>query len=625
MKKGMTAWALALALLLCGTALAEKAPLTPGAYEATVTARNGDLTVRVTVAADAIEAVEVVSHSETVGVADAAIEGIPKDIVAAQSLNVDAYTGATITSRAIAYGVQKALEQAGGARADWNEPVTRRNTSDEVKELTADVVIVGAGAAGMSAAVSAAENGAESVVVVESLSTIGGNAMVSGGFLEYMDPPEAILPYNNPGYDAAVTALLEKDYSAEPQMKAWQDTVREQYAAYKESGSEYVFDSEELLAMQYHELRLGRPDETLIGYARKSHAVCEWFGEMGVDWARNQIIIGFPWPRWSYIPGAPGGSGYFAALERNIEENKLPVEILLETSATDLITGNGAVTGVVAKAVDGTTYRITGRKGVVLATGGFASNGEMLVKYNTQWQGMTKDVPSDNRQGTDGRGIEMALSVGAGTAIMDQYMLFPLGSPLDGSLTHGINGNFAMYVNREGRRFVDETLDRNTISQAIFNQDGGICYIIGDAENSGIVADGSLSGENLDYLLSTRSVFMADTLEELAAQVGMDPEVLTATVAAYNEAAESFSDPEFGRTGFEESCVIDKAPFFACPRTPTVHIILGGLTCAETGEVISTEGKPIPGLYAVGEITAGGAALSSFADGMMLGAHLFGK
>ena len=138
---------------------------------------------------------------------------------------------------------------------------------------------------------------------------------------------------------------------------------------------------------------------------------------------------------------------------------------------------------------------------------------------------MTKDVPSDNRHGTGGHGLEIALSVGAG----DQYMLFPLGSPLDGSLTHGINGNFAMYVNKEGRRFVDET------------------------------------------------------------------------------------------------CPIDKAPFFACPRTPTVHIILGGLTCAGTGEVISTEGKPIPGLYAVGEITAGGAALSSFADGMMLGAHLFGK
>ena len=625
MKFRSFALVLLLILLAAASALAEKAPLTPGQYEATVTARNGDLTVRITVSENAIESAAVVSHSETVGVADAAIECIPQDIVKAQSIAVDAYTGATITSRSIAYAVQKALEQAGGTRSDWSAPVSRKNITDEVKELSADVVVVGAGAAGMSAAVSAAENGASSVIVVETLSTIGGNAMVSGGFLEYMDPPEAIMPYNNPGYDAAVTALLEQDYSAEPQMKAWQDTVREQYEAFKASGSPYVFDSQELLAMQYHELRLGRPDDTLIGYAQKSHAVCEWFGEMGVDWARNQIIIGFPWPRWSYVPGAPGGSGYFAALEKNIEDNKLPVEILLETKATDLITHDGTVTGVVAKAVDGTTYRIAGTKGVVLATGGFASNGDMLVKYNTQWEGMTKDVPSDNRQGTDGHGLEMALSVGAGTAIMDQYMLFPLGSPLDGSLTHGINGNFAMYVNKEGRRFVDETLDRNTLSQAIFSQDGGICYIIGDSENSGLTADGSLSGESLDYLLSTRSVFMADTIEELAAQIGMEPQVLADSVASYNTAAQNFSDPEFGRTGFDETCPIDKAPFFACPRTPTVHIILGGLTCAGTGEVISTEGKPIPGLYAVGEITAGGAALSSFADGMMLGAHLFGK
>ena len=611
--------------ILCG-AQAEAA-FTPGTYTSTTIGRNGEMTIAVTVSENKIEAVEIVSHTETPGVADAALEKTPLDIVEHQSLNVDTYTGATITGYAIMRGAQNALKDSGADITPFMTKVSRRDISTEVKDLEADVVVVGAGAAGMAAAVSAAQSGAQSVIVVETLSSIGGNAIVSGGFLEYMGAPEEILPLNNAGYDKEIESLLATDFTGNDQMVQWQETVREQYAAHKASGSPYVFDSNELLAMQYHVLQLGRPDNTLIGYAKKSHDVCEWFGEMGVEWGPCQVIIGFPWPRWSMVAGAPGGTGYFAALTRNIQTQNLPVEIMLETKAVELISEEGAVTGIVAKHVDGTTYNIKGAKGVVLATGGFASNGEMLVQYNTQWNNMTADVLSDNRTGTDGHGIVMAQSVGAGTAIMDQYMLFPLAFPGDGSLNYGINGNFAMYVNKEGKRFVDETAPRNVISQAIFDQTDGICYIISDARNSGIAADGSSigMGESLDFLKQIGAVQVADTIEELAVQIGMDPAVLKDSVEKYNEAVQSFDDPEFGRVAFEEGTEVLEAPFYACARTPTVHIILGGLTCAETGEVISTEGAPIPGLYAVGEVTAGGAALSSFADGMALGRYLFGK
>lgn len=599
----------------------------PGTYSGTSIGRNGEMTVSVTVSEDKIEKVEITAHNETPGVADAALENIPKDIVENQSLAVDTYTGATITCNAIKNAAKAALEATGADLTAWNEPVSRRDISTETKDMTADLIVVGAGAAGMATAVSAAQNGAESVIVVETLSTIGGNAIVSGGYLEYMGAPEEILPLNNPGYDKEIEELLAMDFSDNEQMQEWQETVRQQYAEYQESGSPYVFDSNELLAMQYHVLQLGRPDDTLIGYAQKSHDVCEWFGdmfdEMGAEWGPCQVIIGFPWPRWSMVEGAVGGTGYFDALTETIERENLPVEILLETRAEELICTDDTVTGVVAKSVDGTTYNLTGTTGVVLATGGFASNGEMLVEYNTQWDNLTADIPTDNRSGTDGHGIEMAQAVGAGTAIMDQYMLFPLGSPLDGSLSMGIDGNFAMYVNQEGKRFVDETASRNEISQAIFNQTDGICYIIGDANTSGITDGKTAGGEDLEFLKQIGAVYEADTIEELAQQIGMDPETLRASVDAYNDAVTNFSDPEFGRVAFNEGSQIVTAPFYACPRTPTVHIILGGLTCSANAEVISTQGEPIPGLYAVGEVTAGGAALSSFADGMALGQYLF--
>ena len=222
----------------------------PGTYSGTSIGRNGEMTVSVTVSEDKIEKVEITAHNETPGVADAALEKIPKDIVENQSLAVDTYTGATITCNAIKNAAKAALEATGADLTAWNEPVSRRDITTETKDMTADLIVVGAGAAGMATAVSAAQNGAESVIVVETLSTIGGIAIVSGCYLEYMGAPEGILTLNNLGYDKEIEELLAMDFSDNEQMQEWQETVRQQYAEYQESGSPYVFDSNELLAKQ---------------------------------------------------------------------------------------------------------------------------------------------------------------------------------------------------------------------------------------------------------------------------------------------------------------------------------------------------------------------------------------
>jgi fumarate reductase flavoprotein subunit len=592
-----------------------------GTYAGSAPGRNGELTVEVEVSKDAILSVRILSHNETPGVSDAALERVPLQIVEKQSIAVDTLSGATFTSFAIINAVERALADHVQNIQAISAPAYTKKT-DAVVEKEADLVVVGAGAAGMAAAISAAQNGAGSVIVLEKLSTIGGNAMISGGFLEYMGAPDNLRPQSNEGYTEAIQKLLALDVGNEGFMSQWQKKVRDDYNAHLKSGSTYVFDSPELLAMQYHLLQLGRPDETLVGYALKSGEVCRWFEEMGVVFEPLTIIVGFPWPRWSTVKGDVAGHGYFAAMQKEIAGKKLPVEIMTETPGISLIEQNGRVSGVTAQGRDGTTYHIRAHRGVVLATGGFSANGKMLVQYNTVWKNMSESVKSTNTKAQTGDGILMAQKLGAGVAIMDQYMLFPIANPKDGSLSGGINPNGALLINKEGKRFVDETKPRNDISQMIFQQTGSLAFAIADGLNSGVI-DGMAGGYSVKDLVAKKTVYTGDTLEELAANIGVDPQTFLQTVHTFNAQVESFSDAEFGRTVFNGTEKLLKGPFYASPCSPSVHITLGGLLFDQNNNVLTTQGKPIEGLYAVGEVTVGGAALSSFADGMALGRSLY--
>ncbi|MDR1619294.1 MAG: FAD-dependent oxidoreductase [Clostridiales bacterium] len=592
----------------------------PGTYTGSAMGRNGDVTVEVIVTEEEIVDVKIVSQNETIGVTDAALEQVPGRIVEKQSVRVDSLSGATVTSYAIMDAVKDAVSDYCADMDKISAPALREK-SDAVVEKEAELVVVGAGASGMSTAVSFAQASGKSVVVLETQSTIGGNAIVSGGFLEYMDAPEALRPPTNEGYAAELESLLALDTGDNALMSEWQKKVKEDYAAYLKSGADYVFDSKELLAMQYHLLMLGRPDDSLIGYATKSGEVCRWFEEMGAEFQQLQIIIGFPWPRWSTVKGGIMGVGYFKALENEMAQKKLPIEIMTETSAVSLIEEGGKVVGVTAKGVDGTTYTVRAKRGVVLATGGFSANGKMLAQYNTQWESLDETIKSTNTKAQVGSGILMAQELGAGVALMDQYMLFPIANPKDGSLSGGINPNGALLVNKEGKRFVDETRSRNDMSNAILNQPGGMAYSIADANNSGVV-DGMAGGYPVGDLIEKGTVIAGDTLEELAGKMGVDAATLKNTVEAFNAAVTSHTDAEFGRSVFNGTEILTEGPFYASPCAPSVHITLGGLLFDQNCNVITGQGQPIEGLYAVGEVTVGGAALSSFADGMALGRAL---
>ncbi|HCL01346.1 MAG TPA: hypothetical protein DHW61_02855 [Lachnoclostridium phytofermentans] len=587
--------------------------------------KNGPVKVEIKFSKDKIDSVKVTEHKETKGLTDSAIERIPSEVVENQSLNIDAISGATITCDAILEAVADCVKQANGDVEALKAKKVDKNVSNEVVEKRADVVIIGGGATGMSAAISSAQSGAESVIVLEKASSIGGNAIVSGGYFEYISAPDELRPENTEGY----TQVIENILAIEPVDEVHADMQKElkkQYDEYLASGSTKVFDSTYLAALDYLQLESYSTPESMFGFATLLDDTANWLTEMGMTWKPLTGIVGYTWPRWSSPLEGYEGHGYFDLFNKTIEKNNYPVEIMTETPGKELIVEDGKVVGVVAKDSKGTEYRIRANKGVVIATGGFSANMEMVKKYNTMWESI-EDVTATTNVGTmTGDGIVMAEKVGAQLALMDDIMLFPMADPFT-STTENIVGDDgdALFVNKEGKRFVNETLDRYTLSAAVLEQPDKMHYLISDNTNS-LIKDGhTFNGYDVEEMIEGKQLFRADTLEDLAKQIGIDPEVFVATITKYNESAKNFKDEEFGRISFSKNSTIDEAPYYALPRVVARHITGGGLVRDDQYRVLNEKNEPIEGLYAGGEVTAGMSGISSFGDGMYIGKILFEK
>ena len=610
---------LAVLLTLCqGAALADSAAYAAGIYEGvSANGRNGEVAVEVTLSDTAIDQIVVTRHQETAGISDPAINAYPADIVKYQSLAVDTVTGCTISCNAVLEAVIDALTKAGADVEALKSVEVVPELSTETIELSAELVVIGGGGAGMSAAVTAADEGAH-VILLEKMGALGGNTIISGGWLENMEIADEQKAKNNESYQKMIDKFFADGPQDEEEAAVWDELVA-QYDAFKLKDVDYVFDSPLYLAVDYHRLE-GQPVSTYLSYGEKAISFCEWMTDaMDCVWNdSNTGIVGYQWPRWNSTKGFTRGTGFFHYLTQYVEDKDLPVDIYLNTPATELITDeNGRVTGVVAVAKTGETYRITAEKGVLLCTGGYAANGEMLVEYNTMWEGMTEDVHTDNAKGNTGDGIVMAQKLGAATDMMDNQMMFPLGDINTGEIGSPTSG--PIYVNAEGYRFVDETADRFTICRGIFAQTGDMMYLVGDANNSGVTA-----GDELEEKIASGVIFRADTIEELAQQFGADPQALAETVAKHNESCKTLED-EFGRVIYSEEDLIVTPPFYASASAPTAHITIGGLVTGENDEVLREDGTPIEGLYAAGEVCCGSSGISSLAFGRHLALYLLGK
>ncbi|MBS4462808.1 flavocytochrome c [Aerococcaceae bacterium zg-B36] len=581
-------------------AYAQELTYTPGTYESEVDGFHGEVKVIVTVDEHSIKSIEV-TQSETEGLGKEAVEEIISRVQASQSLNIDAVSGATYSSNAILAALEEALKQSG-VDIEALKAVETETVSEELQDQETEVLVIGGGGAGLAAAISAHQNGAK-VIVIEKMPRLGGNTIISGSAYNAADSSRQQLMEMTDLEKETIEGLINEEQEDEI-VKEWQQTLKEEWEAYKASSETYLFDSPTLHKLQTYNGGSKKGNPKLINrLAENAYPAIQWLEENGMEF-KDYIftVLGGLWSR-AHKPELPLGTGYIQTYTHYIEEHSEDISVYTDTKANKLIVKDGRVVGVEAEN-NGKTVTFTATKGVILATGGFGANVEMRDQYNTIWPSLT-NIKTTNHTGATGDGINLAKDAGAQLFGLEDIQLLPMGDPETGSLSGNIEQGVQnrLFVNKEGKRFVDEGQRRDVMTKALMEQTDASMWVIVDQHSYPTGDTLNNFNESIDSLVEHGRAFKADTLEELAEQIGVDPEAFVASVEEFNKAVDGeISDP-FGRTLFDKK--IDTAPFYAGARVPTVHHTMGGVVINENAEVLDTNGNIIPGFFAAGEVTGG--------------------
>ncbi len=538
----------------------------PGTYEATAKGHGGDVKAIVTLSADAITKIEIDAPKETEGIGSGAAKTLVEKILASQSLAVDTVSGATISSTGMIAAITAALEKSG-ADMEALKKAAAGTTAVKQADLTADIVIIGAGGAGMSAAAEAAAAG-KKVIIVEKMPIVGGNTTRATGGMNAAETK----------YQAALNITDTKETFYNDTMKGGKDK-----------------NDPDLL-------------NTLVD---NSAAAVDWISELGGDLQRVTLSGGATNPRiHTPADGSPVGPVIVRVLSAKLEE--LKVQILLNTTATKIMTTDGAASGIEAKDENGNPFKITA-KAVIVATGGFGANSQMVESYRPDLVGFS----TTNHKGATGDGIVMAQALGADLTDIGEIQIHPTTDPATGYLfTEGLRGDGAILINAEGKRFTDELLTRDVVSANILKQTDKIAYLITNEEMR--AENASLAG----YVKKGYAVEGA-TVADLAKALQMDAAVLEATMADYAAAVKAGADPEFNRAHLTKS--LEEGPYFAIKVTPGIHHTMGGLKIDTKTHVIGTDGKAIAGLYAAGEVVGGVHGANRIGGNAVTDIVVFGK
>lgn len=572
-----------------------------GTFEGKAYGNNGWLTVEVTIKDNKITDIKTPGQRETKYLGDTAIREIGTDVLQYQTLNVDNIAGATVTSTALKTAIAQAIEKAGGDIAAFQKPVPEKiKKVAGITKGSADLIIVGAGGAGLSAAVTAKDLGVKNVLVLEKMPVIGGNTLRCASAFNAADPDrQKALPMTETLKEAVVKAINEKPVSEE-HAKLMAD-VKAKYEAYLKSGSKTLFDCPEWHALQTYNGGDKVGQIPLIRqYSNNVLDTLHWMQSKGSPvMDRVSQGAGALWQRTHQLD-APAGLGLIDPLYQSAV--KQGVNFKLGMRVQDLILNDkGRVIGVTATDKVGNKYEFTSKDGVILATGGYSQNKEMRQKSALH---LTPEMVSTNQPGATGDGIVIATRHGADTTGMNYVQVYPLATPGTGALqgrARKMSGlDDVIDVNKNGERFVKEDARRDEFVAAIKKQPGGVVYDIND---SSIVKPLNSFNEDVETLVSIGRIYKADSLADLAKQLGMPADKLEATVAEFNKMVEAKNDPKFGRKLFDRPIV--KPPFYATPRAPSIHHTMGGLQISTNAQVLDKNGKPIPGLYAAGEVTGG--------------------
>lgn len=554
-----------LSLLLSGCLMAT-ALVMPAFADTTYTGigagKNGEGAIEVSVTLDdakKITDVQVTKNGDDAGISDAAVGTVPGAIVAANSLDVDVVSGATLTSDGIIAAVENALTNAGVNPADYRGQAAEVAEGEKTAVTeTTDVLVIGAGMAGLTAALSAKQNGAN-VVIIDKMAMAGGTTNTAGGILVCV------------GSDLFADNRLESD-NLDTVMTYWHNKM-------DASGVES-----------------GYPDwNRLESVVAETGKTVDWLVESGVEFSAEPYAASSSYPM-ALANG--GGAGLINMLVDVCTKNG--VDLRLNTKGTKLITDeNGAVVGAVAETADSViTFNA---KSVVLATGGISQNEELVEKYSPKLH-RAGLIPASAVSHT-GDGFLMALEVGAGTFDVFATPLFTtMVDPALSALTD--TSALAIYsqlgVNANGVRFGNEAVsagwDTMDMTASDMIQDGNAPFwYIFDSSNEAAVAA-------LEAGVERGIVAKGETVEELALNMHVYTKNLVASYEKYSAAVQAGEDAEFGKAAAFLTA-IDKAPYYAVKVYPTTFGSAGGVTTTEQGRVTRQDGTVIPGLYAAGEMS----------------------
>lgn len=555
----------------------EEGLFTPGTYEGTAKGYHGDITLTVTV--DENNILEIKSeHTETEGLGDKAVNTLTEAALEKASLSMDLVSGATYSSQGFLAALEAALVKAG---ADVEKLKVKESVEVEKKdqEFDTEVAIIGGGGAGLAAAVSAHQNGAK-VLLVEKMPNVGGNTIISGSAFNAVDP---------------------KRQSAQ----GIEDSVEKHFQQTYEGGD-----------------KKGDPELVRV-LVENAYPTIEWLESLGMKFTDKVFtVLGALWPR-SHKPVEPLGTGYVNTFMNYINEHKDDITVLTEVEAKELLVdAEGAVTGFLAEGKNG-KITVNAKNGVIIATGGFGSNVEMRDQYNTIWPKLT-NIKTTNHRGATGDGIIMAEKVNASIVQMENIQLLPMGDPVTGSLSGNIEQGVEnrIFVNAQGNRFVDEGARRDVMTKALMEQTDSMMWVIVDQHSYPTGDTVNNFNETIDSLVKEGRAYKADTLEDLAKQIGVEPENLVKAVEAFNASVDGAKD-EFGRTLFMDK--LDTAPFYAGKRVPTVHHTMGGIKITPETRVVDQNGEIIKGLFAAGEVTGGIHGANRLGGNALADVHTFGR
>ena len=568
----------------------------PGAISVTVTLKDGK-----------ISDVKAEGPKETPGIGSVAVEKMPGEMVAGNTINVDGVSGATVSSTGIIKAAEAALKAAGVNPEDFKGASSAKV---EDKTYDADIVIVGAGGAGMIAAITAADAG-KKVVLIEKQAMTGGNSVRASGGMNAANTPEQ--NSNTFTEEAGVEKTLKnaaEKWSDHPAITKLAEAVKKEWDAYKANPNGY-FDRSELMQL-----------DTLIGghginnpelvktLADNTADAIAWLKTVNIDlssvgFAGAASVKRIHRPLNEQNKVVSVGGYMVPRLEKACKDRK-NITMLMETTAKSIMTKDGKISGIEAES-KGAKITVNA-KAVILATGGFGANLKMVARLNPALEGfMTTNAP-----GINGEGIVMAQELGAATVDMKQIQIHPTVQYDSSNLiTEGLRGDGAILVNTEGKRFIDEVLARDVVSKAEIEQPNSFAYLIIDQK----MVDESLLIQG--YIAKGYS-FKGDTYEALAKEINIPADVFAKTMADWNSYVTARKDPDFGRTSFMNP--LDKAPYYAIKVTPGIHHTMGGLKIDGRTRVLRADGSVIEGLYAAGEVTGGvhggnrlgGTAVSDF-------------